>query len=676
MPHLSRIVFLIVLAPLAVAQTTAPATTQPIYTGKSPAGELLKKWWAEGTAAGNIGDLYDNRDRTHSELNRGPFPQLGKYVYPKEVLDRKGDWAAQNTLLPGIVFGNSSTSASVTSGGSNPRSYYVNPRGLAFLFTQYTRNNLYIYPEHQDHDPGHNGVGGGYGDVYPTNTPYLIISQGSSGSDQPFMKAVPMTLAAFRPDVKQKLAKGGLLMPTVQMILRSCANNVKAPEDYLTGAAHPTVFEGGNVDELKMVQLAHEISEDKVPPIALLKVIEEDTFKNGVDYFEPEGVTEVLADTPCAVSRIWRATAGKRRMVVSAEQSGDLNKRPLKFHWSVLRGDEKRVTIKPLNEAGSRVEITVHYPERRAVWPGSAIESNRVDIGAFVNNGAYWSAPSFVTFFGLDWEGRKYDERGRVAEVGYGVGRPRVTVKDWRGVLDGLTEAEGAPGISPDLIAGRLKKEDLAALKPIAAGYRAKLVTKDDKGMKQLLEERQSGMSASVKQLIEGALNEAIAFEMLTGFTDVEGMLTRAIRTDAKLKAAYGAIRAQLVRSGVAKADGELVSLTFAQGKHTAWELVQCQRYNADVLAQLLLPGLVTADKRANLVDPRLATAKAWRDVYKHGADGKVTGWTRLGLEKAYEFDAEGRVVVEGKAATVKYEAGPMKGFGPMELKMVVGEAQ
>ncbi|MEZ0264877.1 MAG: hypothetical protein ACAI43_09125, partial [Phycisphaerae bacterium] len=491
MSYISRTVLLFVLAPLALAQTTAPPTTQPIYTGKSTAGELLKKWWAEGTAAGNAGDLYDNRDRTHSELNRGPFPQLVKYVYPKEVLDRKGDWAAQNTLLPGIVFGNSSTSAPVTSGGSNPRSYYVNPRGLAFLFTQYTRNNLYIYPEHQDHDPGHNGVGGGYGDAYPTNTPYLIISQGSSGSDQPFMKAVPMTLAAFLPDVKQKLAKGGLLMPTVQMILRSSMKNVKNPEDYLTGVAHPTVFEGANVDELKMVEMANAITADTVPPIALIKVVEEDLFKNGVDYFEPAGVTEVLADTPCCIARIWRATVGQRRMVVSAEGSGDLNKRPLKFHWSVLRGDEKRVTIKPLNEAGSRVEITVQYPERRAVWPGSAIESNRVDVGAFVHNGAYWSAPSFVTCFGIDSEGRAYDEQGRVTEVGYGVGTPRATVSNWPAFFQAWLADEQTEGMK--WLRSRIKAEEHEGLTAVAKAYLPKVVVKDEKAQKQLLEEKQAG---------------------------------------------------------------------------------------------------------------------------------------------------------------------------------------
>ena len=91
---------------------------------------------------------------------------------------------------------------------------YAHPFGLRFLYAQYTHNNLYIYPTHLDHKPGHNGTPN-HGDLYPTNTPFVLISQGSSGSDQPFMKAVPMAMAAFRPEVKKKLVQCGLLMPAI-----------------------------------------------------------------------------------------------------------------------------------------------------------------------------------------------------------------------------------------------------------------------------------------------------------------------------------------------------------------------------------------------------------------------------------------------------------------------------
>src|SRR5262245_45312015 len=41
-------------------------TARPITTDPTPVGQLLKKWHGEGTAAGNVGDWYDNRDGEHS----------------------------------------------------------------------------------------------------------------------------------------------------------------------------------------------------------------------------------------------------------------------------------------------------------------------------------------------------------------------------------------------------------------------------------------------------------------------------------------------------------------------------------------------------------------------------------------------------------------------------------
>ena len=59
---------------------------------------------------------------------------------------------------------------------------------MRFLYRQYRGGQLYVYPEHRDHDPGHNGQGG-YGDLFPTNSPCVVISQGSSGSDRAFVRA-------------------------------------------------------------------------------------------------------------------------------------------------------------------------------------------------------------------------------------------------------------------------------------------------------------------------------------------------------------------------------------------------------------------------------------------------------------------------------------------------------
>ncbi len=110
---------------------------KPITTAGGVVGDLLRKWWKEGTAAGNVGDWYDNRDRGHSDLNTVPFPQLQRITYTPEEIKAYKDWAAQSITRPDVTFGNSSTSAPPTLGGSNPRHYYVSPRGLALLYKHY-----------------------------------------------------------------------------------------------------------------------------------------------------------------------------------------------------------------------------------------------------------------------------------------------------------------------------------------------------------------------------------------------------------------------------------------------------------------------------------------------------------------------------------------------------------
>jgi hypothetical protein len=447
------------------AHTEEPAAaddlaSRPIATAKGELGDLLRKWQEEGTAAGNAGDWYDNRDRTHSDLATAPYPQLSRVVYSEEELRQRADWAAARSVRPHVTFGNSSTSASVENGGSNPRHYYTAARGIELLYEQYTHNNLYIYPEHRDHDPGHSGRGsapdGGYGDLYPANTPYLIISQGSSGSDQPFMRALPHVLAAFRPEVKKKLVETGLLMPTVQMLLRSTNNHLTDPAEYLTGKAHPTVFEGRWVDPLAMVKAAHEIKLEEIPPLVKLGVIEEQELIAGCHFFDV-APNERFVDTPSAIVRLFRGRDRLREMTVSAADTLNVNGRPLTFIWVLLRGDSERVKIEP-REGGKSAKLTIAWHERRPASPGG-IESNRIDVGVFAHNGVHYSAPAFVSFFCFDNEARAYDDTGRVLEIGYGASQAVVDVKNWPKLM--RQAVEGSPA---------------ARLLPLSDGERAALV--------------------------------------------------------------------------------------------------------------------------------------------------------------------------------------------------------
>ncbi|HWE04648.1 MAG TPA: hypothetical protein VG326_19740 [Tepidisphaeraceae bacterium] len=685
-----------ILIALAVGPALAgDPTTQPISAARNEIGALLRKWSAEGTAAGNAGDWYDNRDRGHSGLNLAPWPQIQKVEYSDEDRQTRRDWAAQTVLLNKVVFGNSSTSAGNATGGSNIRMYYVHPRGLPFLYAEYRGDNLYMYPEHVDHRPGHNGTPY-WGDVYPTNTPYLIASQGSSGSDQPFMRAVPSTLAAFRPEVKKILVEKGLLMPTVQMILRTTNKQLKDPKEYLTGKAHPNVFDGAWVDDLKMVKMAHAITADTIPPMVLLRLVEEEDAIAGRDFFEERMIREKLADTPAVIARIFRAAARSRRFVVSAEESFDVNKRPLTYTWVVLQGDTTKIKITPRNPASSVAEIVVQYPERRPVQPGSALESNRVDIGVFVNNGAYNSPPGFLTVFGLDNESRAYDDGGRLLEIGYAMGESALTVSKWKELFDLLNGDADAGHLSVGLkllksrftdsqrailkVAGEeyapvstsvttteqlrvsaqaaldqadkeSKPKAETALKAASLAHQTVVKQADD-----VLNKTRPGLDQPVRPLMESVLNELSADP--TFYAAHPKIMPLLAGADGGKKATIAGDRKRLIALGIVKDQpGDALEFTPIRPgpspvieRLTRYEKAQIQRFNADVIARLLLPGIITPIWRDNYVDPRLTAAKSWRDVYHYDAAGARTGWTRYDGDKPQEFDAQGRLALEKDA--------------------------
>src|SRR5436190_1140331 len=82
------------------SQLPAQDPQKPITTLPGKAGDLLRKWHKEGTAAGNDGDYYDNRDAVHSDLDTAPFPQLKRIVYSAEEVKARRHWAGQHTILP------------------------------------------------------------------------------------------------------------------------------------------------------------------------------------------------------------------------------------------------------------------------------------------------------------------------------------------------------------------------------------------------------------------------------------------------------------------------------------------------------------------------------------------------------------------------------------------------
>jgi hypothetical protein len=696
--------------------------TKPIAKGGGKVGELLRQWWNDGTAAGNAGDCYDNRDADHSPLNLDPYPQLTPIKYKPEDTKLGKHWAGQSVIIPHVTFGNSSTSAPAHLGGSNPRSYYVSPQGLAFLYFEYTKNNLYIYPKHRDYDVGHNGAfflpsgarDEGYGDMYPTNTPYLIISLGSSLSDQPFMRMMPSVLAAFRPEVKKKLTETGTLMPTIQMLLRSTNKHLKDPKEYLTGKAHPTVFEGSWVDELTMVQKAHALELKSLPPIVKLHVVEEDKAIPGIDFFDL--YTERLSDSPSCIARIHRRKAQKYRLVVSAAKSFDHNDSKLTYTWVVLRGNPDKIKIVPKKEDSSVAEITVAWHERRPIAPGSPLESNRVDIGVFVHNGTYYSPPAFVTVCTLDCESRTYSESGKLLDIAHGMGETEVRGTDWEKVFRqiakdnavarmlGINEAQQAwfpdaarfhQAMYLDLREGqtqvKIAELDLKAAKSdaerevakkalekgrrIVANTQIEINTEVDRPQKTLDDRPRHFVLSRFAKLTQDPL-----------FTEKHQEWLKQMRTpanEAKIKAHWQ----KLAHFGIATPKEALAPLvpgkTLADAKWTKFELAQLEAFHAALLADLAFPGAMQVEYRSNFVDQRLSVPRVWRDVHRYDPNGEWIGWMRYSSDGLQLFNHEGLLAVGTdfqlrcvKGREVRYGQDQSKnpGFNTNPLRMALGD--
>lgn len=387
-----------------LARVRIPESSAPVLGpgARGPAHRLLWQMVFEGRAAGNHGDLYENRDRGHSRLPPGAYPQLTHVDYDADAREEGLDYGlAGPVVFDAPLIGNSSTA--IRDGPlwrSLPRMALTQARGPLTLYQNYLAGQIHVYPEHRDHDPGH-------GDLIPAATPFFLISQGSSGSDQPHLQALAMILAALRPETKAFLHEAQLLAATVQMIVRRSLVSVRGREAYLSGLAHPSVIPRDQINLVRMVQLANALTPETVPPMVRIAVLSETRASEGTDYFG-EGLSERLFDTPAAIARLWRGRAPSRSMVVSAEATRDVQGRAPEFLWRVLRGDPARTRIEPLDARGLRARITLDWQLPRPV-PGRAdILSNRVDIGVFARGGAQDSTPGLISILLPRHETRRY----------------------------------------------------------------------------------------------------------------------------------------------------------------------------------------------------------------------------------------------------------------------------
>lgn len=392
----------------------------------SPAAAMLRRLAAQGRAGGLVGVVYDNRDRGHSSLPEGLFPQITRLAYGPDLRTgrRQGlDYGvAVPILLPAPpiftapafapVIGNSSTA--VTAGAtprSLPRLAMTLPGGAMRAWTAWAANQTWVYPEHRDHDAE---------DLFPANWPYMLISQGSSYSDQPHLRAAAMILAALPAATREAAVAQGLIGPVVQMIFRRA--QVRDRAAYLSGAAHPTVFDGAALNPVAMVARAVELRPEALPPLVRLAILAE-------NFSGSAGLgarSERLFDTPSAIARVWRSTAFRREMRVTATLTGagQTGAAVQRYLWVLLRGDPAGVRITPGGLRDETARIAIDWQEARPITPGQPRTSGRVDVGVFAETAdGTLSAPAFISVSFPLHEARTYGPDGnggmRLVSVDY-----------------------------------------------------------------------------------------------------------------------------------------------------------------------------------------------------------------------------------------------------------------
>lgn len=656
-------------------------TQAQVTERKDSVGTQLNEWYRSGKAAGLSAISYENRDGQHSPLNTSLYPQLQIYKPDSKSGPPIGP-ASQLRMMP--IVGNCSMSAPATQGGSLPRFYQMTPDGTKFVMMQYLTNNLLIYPEHQDYDIGANGVGG-YGDLYPANNCCTLISQGSSGSDQPFLQAVLATIAAFPPDTQEALIRQRILMPTVQAIFRQSNKMVVKDADYFSGIAHPPVFDSAKIDEEKMIRLAQEMTPAKIPPLVQISVVEETDLSAGRHYFEKADVmSHKLADTPVAISRIMRGNVDQYGMVVHLGKTADIIKRPVKIMFQVLQGDPRLIQIE--HSAASpyaRIKLRWHPPMTTA----TGIRSHRVDIGIFSTNGLSVSAPAIISFYMLPNERRFYDTQGRLSEIDYHARNPDpglpVSPKDtrWlRAMLDTSITSDGLRSRLMEKMLSPVERKAIQALwiplderLQVIRGLESKPSSKDSAA--RLRADLEKDLSAALDTKLPGdrglTVKSAIArsLDTLSTISDLYPSLQKELQdlaASSPKKTAEEDIRAEvnrLIELGILieQADGIITTVT-ASDKLSPSERYHLHELNLTVLSQVIFPDSLDRSTAPAWVDPRLTTPKPWRDIFRHDeATGRRLGWIRHQGGRTHWFDAEGRLLPDGpkhpeKAVPVTYQ--------------------
>lgn len=379
----------------------------------APEAPLVSSYLGDGTGAGNAGDIYINRDRGHSVIPVGDYPQLTTVHYPKSARATNADINHPNALFSNPVFGN--ISRGYTKGPywrSMARHSFTEPGLAERMDLLYRSNQFWAIPCVNDFGKPH------LGDVFPANAPFQFVTVGASWTDKPFVCAALAASASFQPQTKAAILRRNLMGPTIQWLLRSTQKSVYSEAAYLTSIAHPTAFARGRLDTVRLVKTAHELVPEQIPPAVSLSIINSRLFP--VKFYRPvrdypDIMPELLMSTPSAIAFVLRAPERRRTFLFRAQSFPEKDPET-EFAWRVISGHSSCVKITaPTGE-------TLNTPERgfAQIEIDRLAITSRVDVACFAKSrGTTFGAPAIISFNPVSLEKRAYRPDGQIEYIDY-----------------------------------------------------------------------------------------------------------------------------------------------------------------------------------------------------------------------------------------------------------------
>lgn len=333
----------------------------------------------------HTGELYMNRDGGHSMLAVTNYPGLTLVKLDQEGRSKGMDLDFPNMIFPYPAYGNASRGW--TQGPywrSLPRALMtIEARRMKTMQKLYLSNQIWVFPSVNDCNTATNW----YGDVFASQSPYWIVSDGISWSDQYYLKAALAVSAAMRSDVKADAVKRAIFAPTVMTIIRKSLKTVKSDGDYLTAAAHPTAFPPNGLDMDRLKKLACELKSSSIPPLAAIAQVVPG--KGAGETAWPELTYASL----CSWAWVLRTDANERVFTIKAAGAAE-------FAFAAVHGNPGAAKV--VKTAPDTAVVTLDRTKMDV--------TNRVDIAVFGRNpGTDWGAPGYVSFAVVDSKAKYSD---------------------------------------------------------------------------------------------------------------------------------------------------------------------------------------------------------------------------------------------------------------------------